>query len=81
MMQDADDMAVNRSLILSVRRLVQARLEAAAALRRRLGLGGAHSPTNAYRLVNGEGDGLSGLLVDVYNDTAVIQASAAWVTV
>ncbi|MFM8373594.1 MAG: class I SAM-dependent rRNA methyltransferase, partial [Bacteroidota bacterium] len=27
----------------------------------------------AYRLVHGEGDGLSGLIVDVYGDTAVVQ--------
>jgi 23S rRNA G2069 N7-methylase RlmK/C1962 C5-methylase RlmI len=27
----------------------------------------------AYRLVHGEGDGLSGLIVDVYGDKAVVQ--------
>ena len=27
----------------------------------------------AYRLVHGEGDGLSGLIVDIYGDTAVVQ--------
>lgn len=30
--------------------------------------------TNAYRLVNGEGDNLPGLIIDYYNGTAVIQA-------
>lgn len=30
--------------------------------------------TNAYRLIHGEGDGLPGLIVDVYNGVAVIQA-------
>ncbi|MCI1779755.1 MAG: class I SAM-dependent rRNA methyltransferase [Bacteroidales bacterium] len=30
-------------------------------------------PTTAYRLVHGEGDGLSGLIIDIYNRTAVIQ--------
>lgn len=30
--------------------------------------------TNAYRLIHGEGDGLPGLVVDVYNNTAVLQA-------
>lgn len=30
--------------------------------------------TNCYRLVHGEGDGLPGLIVDVYNGVAVIQA-------
>lgn len=30
--------------------------------------------TNAFRLVHGEGDGLPGLIIDMYNDVAVIQA-------
>ncbi len=30
--------------------------------------------TNCYRLIHGEGDGLPGLIVDVYNGVAVIQA-------
>lgn len=30
--------------------------------------------TNAYRLVHGEGDGLSGLIIDIYNGVAVVQA-------
>ncbi len=30
--------------------------------------------TNAYRLIHGEGDGCSGLIVDVYGDVAVLQA-------
>jgi 23S rRNA (cytosine1962-C5)-methyltransferase len=30
--------------------------------------------TNAYRLIHGEGDGLPGLIIDVYNRTAVMQA-------
>ncbi|MFM2394920.1 MAG: hypothetical protein RLZZ546_2903 [Bacteroidota bacterium] len=29
--------------------------------------------TNAYRLFHGEGDGVSGLVIDIYNKTAVIQ--------
>lgn len=29
--------------------------------------------TNCYRLIHGEGDGLPGLVVDVYGDTAVLQ--------
>ncbi len=28
---------------------------------------------NVYRLVHGEGDGLPGLIIDIYNDTAVMQ--------
>lgn len=30
--------------------------------------------TNAFRLVHGEGDGLPGLVIDIYNRTAVMQA-------
>ncbi len=30
--------------------------------------------TNAYRLIHGEGDGLPGLIIDIYNNTAVVQA-------
>lgn len=29
--------------------------------------------TNSYRLINGEGDGFPGLIVDIYGDTAVIK--------
>jgi len=32
------------------------------------------SDTNTYRLFHGEGDGIPGLIVDIYNDIAVIQA-------
>ncbi len=37
--------------------------------------GGSNSQqTNAFRLIHGEGDGLPGLVIDVYNRTAVMQA-------
>jgi 23S rRNA (cytosine1962-C5)-methyltransferase len=32
-----------------------------------------HSFNNVYRLIHGEGDGLPGLIIDIYNDAAVIQ--------
>ena len=47
------------------------RLAPALALRRTLGLADGES---AYRLVNGEGDGLSGLGVDVFGPYAVVTA-------
>jgi len=31
--------------------------------------------TDAYRVVNGEGDGIPGLVIDLYGDTAVVQIS------
>ncbi len=44
----------------------------------RTALGLTNSPlTNSYRLIHGEGDGLPGLIVDIYNKTAVIQAHSA----
>jgi 23S rRNA (cytosine1962-C5)-methyltransferase len=35
---------------------------------------GLNNTTNAYRLINGEGDGISGLIIDVYNQNFIIQA-------
>ena len=34
----------------------------------------ANSATDCYRLVHGEGDNLPGLVIDIYGDTAVVQA-------
>lgn len=48
------------------------RLEAALRRRQQQGLC-ANDGTNAFRLVHGEADGLPGLVVDVYAQTAVIQ--------
>ena len=49
------------------------KLTQAFALRKALGLVG-NTHTNCYRLVHSEGDGLAGLIIDIYNRTAVIQA-------
>lgn len=48
------------------------RIRAAYIVRQRLGL--ISEMNNTYRLIHGEGDGLPGLIVDIYADTAVIQA-------
>lgn len=48
------------------------RLQSAYDLRRTLGL--IRPDNNAFRLVHGEGDGLPGLIIDVYDGTAVMQA-------
>ncbi len=48
------------------------RLRSAYALRERLGL--IRPDNNTYRLVHGEGDFLPGCVVDVYGETAVLQA-------
>ena len=49
------------------------RIQNCKDLRNKLSLG-INFPTNAYRLVHGEGDLLPGLIIDIYADTAVIQA-------
>lgn len=46
----------------------------AAAYRLRCGLGLVSERNNTFRLVHGEGDGLPGLIIDVYGRTAVMQA-------
>lgn len=48
------------------------RLQSAYTLRKALGL--IRDDNNCYRLVHGEGDFLPGLVVDIYGDTAVLQA-------
>lgn len=48
------------------------RLESAFRLRQDLGL--IRPDNNCYRLVHGEGDFLPGLVIDIYGDTAVMQA-------
>ena len=51
----------------------QNRIQNCKNLREKLNLG-INFPTNAYRLIHGEGDLLPGLIVDIYANTAVIQA-------
>ncbi|MCD7963956.1 MAG: class I SAM-dependent rRNA methyltransferase [Rikenellaceae bacterium] len=54
----------------------KSRLSTAYGLRKAIGL--TDNPqTDCYRLVRGEGDGLPGLIVDIYSHTAVIQAHSA----
>lgn len=53
--------------------LIAARIDAAIARRRPM----LNASTNAARLINAEGDDLSGLVVDLYNDIAVIEVANA----
>ena len=48
------------------------KLDMALKLRKTLGLVGSEK-TNAFRLVHGEGDGFPGLIIDMYDSTAVVQ--------
>ena len=55
----------------------QQRLKAALEARKAMGFLSSHSShlqTTAFRLVHGEGDMLSGLIIDLYGRTAVMQA-------
>lgn len=51
------------------------RLNGALQMRKTLGL--CRPDNTAFRLVHGEGDNLPGLIIDVYGDTAVLQAHTA----
>ncbi|CAM0946576.1 unnamed protein product [Alopecurus aequalis] len=62
---------------LNMERLLEERISSSVDLRHKLGLPSTN--TNAYRLINSEGDRLSGLIVDVFADVAVVASSAAWV--
>lgn len=55
-----------------INELLEKRLKQAFELRQKAGL---FELTNAYRLVNAEGDRLGGLIIDVYDQVAVIQIS------
>lgn len=50
-----------------------ARLSSALEMRKTIGVVG-NSTNNTYRLIHGEGDNVPGLIIDVYDDTAVMQA-------
>ncbi|MBX2964910.1 MAG: class I SAM-dependent rRNA methyltransferase [Cyclobacteriaceae bacterium] len=51
------------------------KISRALALRKSVGL--PSDSTNAFRLIHGEGDGLPGLVVDIYNRVAVVQAHSS----
>ncbi|KAK3156123.1 hypothetical protein QOZ80_2AG0103160 [Eleusine coracana subsp. coracana] len=77
LMQLEEEARRDPSCALNMERLLEARISSAVDLRHSLGLPSAD--TNAYRLINSEGDRLSGLIVDIFADAAVIASSAAWV--
>ena len=57
----------------AIEELIARRLKGALELRRRF----IRDDTNAYRLVNGDGDGLSGVVVDRFGDVLVMQLLTA----
>lgn len=54
--------------------LITRRVQEAIALRTRLGF--PSEETNAYRLINSEGDALPGVIVDVYGEVCAVQFTA-----
>lgn len=70
---DGDPLSSDRVASFLRRRILQAR-----EARKAIGLPSAHK-TNAYRLINSEGDSLSGLVVDRFGTDLVVQSSSAWV--
>jgi 23S rRNA (cytosine1962-C5)-methyltransferase len=56
--------------------LIQERISSAVSVRGSLGLVG-NPETTGFRLVHAEGDGLPGLVVDLYGDVAVVQCHSA----
>ncbi len=61
----------------SIATLVTHRLQQALLIRNSIGL--PNASTSAYRLFNSEGDGLSGLTIDRFNERCVVSSSAYWV--
>lgn len=55
----------------SIDSILRNRIQQAFEGRKRIGL--PTNQTNVFRLIHGEGDGLPGLIVDVYNRVAVVQ--------
>lgn len=70
-----DDRSFNETLAILLKR----RLSQAVSLRKSMML--PRPDTSVYRLVNGEGDRLGGLIIDVLGDTVVTQSSALWVEI
>lgn len=80
LLQTPSEFAARPELGLDLRGVLEERTAAAVRLRRALGLPrrGAGA-TDAYRLINSEGDHLSGLVVDALGPSLVVLSGAAWV--
>lgn len=77
LMQLEEEATRDQFCALNMEKLLETRFDTAVDLRQSMGLPSAD--TNVFRLVNSEGDRLSGLIVDVFGDVAVVASSAAWV--
>ena len=74
---DEEDDCSMATTALQLKMILERKLSDAIYTRVAMGL---PSPgiTDTYRLVNGEGDGLSGLAVDIIGGIVIVMASAAW---
>lgn len=82
MLQTVEDMGQCASSTIEeeVESIMTGRVKAAWELRQMMGLSGSQDANaNAFRLVNSEGDRLSGLIVDIVGSVAVVRSSALWV--
>ncbi|KAM1122877.1 hypothetical protein FF1_004332 [Malus domestica] len=85
LMQLEEEATRDLSCALNMEKLLETRINEAIELRKSLGLPSVS--TNVFRLVNSEADRsmslfyhrLSGLIVDIFGDVAVVASSAAWV--
>lgn len=76
MMQIISEIPKEQECVMDMKRLLHRRIREAVNVRSVLKLPSEH--TNTYRLVNSDGDKLSGMIVDVYGDHMVVSPSAAW---
>ncbi|KAL2641303.1 hypothetical protein R1flu_008890 [Riccia fluitans] len=76
-MQMEEEILKDPSCFMDMERLIQTRISASIELRKMPGLPGPE--TNAYRLINTDGDGLAGLITDVLGEHLAVASSAAWV--
>eukprot|EP00899_Mesostigma_viride_P012466 jgi/Mesvir1/2121/Mv16649-RA.1 len=72
------DMGAGEPFAPSMDQSEHVRWRLAQCLARRAALGLPSGETNAFRLASSEGDALSGLVIDSYNDHLVISVTAAW---
>ena len=74
-LQTVDEIDVTKSI--NIDEILEGRIAEAIELRKSLGFAGDRN--SAFRLVNSEGDRLSGLIIDVIGNVAVVVSSALWI--
>lgn len=75
-LQTLTDCTEEHESVLDLQKTFQRRLESATRLRSAMGL--PNESTNAYRLVNSDGDHLSGVIIDRFDDVIVVHSGTCW---